>query len=164
MERSAKKTRFHIIDVLFIFVVLAVILGAVYFFKSRSADGVPDSKQIPITYTVQFKEVDSDVQPNISVGDAVVDSFSLKNVGTVASVDYAPGEHSVIDPKTGAMVSVTYPSEQTVIITVSANAQKNGSQYEIGGYRISIGTLVSLRLSGFTSGGYCTDISEGEVQ
>ena len=162
-ERSAKKFRFNIIDVLFILLILIVILGGFYFFRIRSAKNAQTAQQISISYTVEIKDIDEDDLPHITKGDPVVDSYSLKNIGIVEAISYTDSEYIGVNQEDGTIVKSVYPGYQNIKITIQADADTGHGTYEINGYTLAVGTAVSVRLPGFAGSGSCISITEGEV-
>ena len=154
--KENKKAKFNIIDALFILIVLTVIAGAVYFFFFRQSANGAGSEKTAIVYTVEAREVDSDVKIAINAGDAVVDSFSLKTIGYVKEVKTEESRYTGTDKTTGQKVISVDPTMQTVVITVEADADAENGYYEVGGYRIGVGEQINLRMKGFNGIGYCT--------
>ncbi len=162
-NKTLKKRRFNAIDAVIILVIVAVIGVAVFLFSSEEAE-MPMNK-VKLEYTVEIKTLSDDIAAEFNIGDRMVDSVQKYNLGEIIAVEYDNAVHYGRDIVNGKLTAYDYPDHQRVILTMLADATIDGNgRYLIdGGYDISTGTVVYIRLPGFNGIGYCTSFSRPEV-
>ncbi len=162
-NKIIKKRRFNAVDAMIIIVIAAVIAAAVMFFSKGEVVETPET--VTIEYVVEIKKLHNDFLDNFKVGDQMVDSVAKYNIGKVIAVEYENAVYVGTDLSTGTLTAYDYPDHSNVILTMLAEATVgvNGRYYIDGGYDISVGTPVYIRLPDFIGMGYCTSYRETEV-
>lgn len=155
-EKSKRKFRFNVIDVIIILAVVAVIAVCVLLFGMLSDSSNADT--VRIEYVVQLSQIRSEISDNIKVGDTLIDSASKYNIGTVKSVEKFPYTEMTVNTATSEPVLAEYPEHYYIRVTVQADAQYNGVYYSIGGFRISTGLKIYTRFPDFLGEGYCISL------
>ena len=164
MGTTVKKHKFNVVDAVIIIVIAAVIGAAVLFFTADTP--VVISETVSIEYVVELRTVRDEFVGNFSLNESMVDAVAKYHLGTVIDYDIGPSIYMGNDFSAGAVVIGEYPEHSCVKLTVAAEATVGGDgRYVIdGGYDISVGTAVHLRLPNYTGTAYCTQISETEAK
>lgn len=160
---STFKTRkhrftFNFIDVLLLMVILAAVLVLVYIFASGNS--LTADPTVTIEYQVLINGIRNEFCGLVSVGDKVIDSVGLFEIGEVVDVSYTPYMYPMTDSATGTISLVEYPEHSDMTLTIRAEATTDTGYYYINGYTVAVGVLVSVRTPNFVEQGYCTVISE----
>ena len=160
------KHKFNIIDILVIAFLLALILGATLFFLRQSNSIYSDMNEKKISYTVCIRGVDEAHLSSFAEGEQVLDSSTLKNIGTVSAV---VTKRSTVNG-TSAIPGDTegeYVLDQTeaadlydVYITVSAKAHPDSrGVYYVSSCRIVTGACVYIRCGNYAAQSFVTEFS-----
>lgn len=158
-----KRIRLNIIDIILLLIIFIAAALLVYIFVSGSIDSVSGDKETKIAYTVLLTGIREEFRGKINIGDSVTDTVKLMPIGTVSNVRYEDYYSAQEDKTTGNIKYSRFPGFINITIEVSADASLKDGFYMIGGYGISVGTLVSLRVPAFTSQGYCTTLTEAKA-
>lgn len=152
------KARFNIIDIILIVILIAAVGAGIFLYKRMNTS---EKETVKIRYTVLLTNVKERFKDNITIGDQVVDSVKLMNIGEVVNITPSDSITQLEDYNAGRIVNAVVPGVKDLTVTISAYAVISGNTYLIGGnYPISVGTLVSVRVPDYTSQGYCTSITE----
>ena len=155
-----RKTKFNFIDALLILVILAAAILIVYFFTS---DGLgTNTSAVTLEYQVLITGVRNEYRDLIQIGDGVIDSVGLFEIGTVSDVKYEDYLYPVENARDGTVVLSEYPDHSNIILYIRADAAVDSGFYYINGFKLAVGTLVSVCTPNFTEAGYCTVITEVE--
>lgn len=164
MEKTEnkRKKRFNFVDVILLVVIIAIIGSVVYAYIS------PMTKQLfaatyKVTYTMRVPNVRLELKNNIKVGDKIVETETLKEIGTVTNVASASSKFVGTDAS-GKTVTSPYPDMYDVTITVSANAEMPSGMYAVNSYSITAGKTIPFRVPDFTGEAVCLSIVEDETQ
>ena len=158
-----KKHKFNAVDAAIIVVIIAVIGAAVFLFTAGGVSAV--SETVSIEYVVELRTVKNEFTNNFAPGERMVDSVAKYQLGEVVHVSVSDAVYNGNDMQSGALVSSYYPGHSDVSLTVAAEASAASGRYVIdGGYDISVGTTVYVRLPNYTGVGYCTALRETEAK
>lgn len=162
--KNSKKHRFNAVDAAIIAVIIAVIGAAAFLFTAGGVSSV--SSTVSIEYVVELRTVKNEFTNNFAVGEKLVDSVAKYQLGEVIHYSVSETVYNGNDMQNGKVVSSFYPGHSDVALTVAAEASVGaGGRYVIdGGYDISVGTTVYVRLPNYTGVGYCTALRETEAQ
>jgi len=160
---TAKKRKFNAVDAVLIIVILAVIGAAALLLLKGT--GEPQTKKTKIEYIVEFRQLREEFGDNFHVGAVISDSVAKYQLGDVTAVNVENATYNGNNQLTGELVVVDYPEHIDVQLTVSADATigENEMYYIGGGYRLSVGSTVYVRMPDFVGTGYCIDIKETEA-
>lgn len=161
IKGSKSKIRFNFIDALLILIIIAAAAALFWIFGSSNTDANANQKQIEIEYTVRIKQVRDEFRGEgfFHEGDPVTDSVTLYDIGKLVSAEYSKSEHTAPN-KYGELVVSEYPNHIDITLTIRATADVSGGTYNIGGYTMSVGKKVSLRVPNFVGEGHCISINE----
>ena len=163
MEKTKKPRafRFNFIDALLLLIILAAVGVLAYIFISADVDIVSSgSGTVGIVYEVEVRQAREEFKGLINIGDKVVDSVTLYDIGEVVNVTYADAQYTGVNKAEGVLVFSPYPEHINIIMTVKATAKMNEGLYMLGGYEMQVGKRVSFRVPGYTAEGFCTVIKE----
>ncbi len=165
--RGERKSRvlFLIVDILLLAVIVSAILFLVTLLTPVELFDSSDELSRSLTYTVEFKGIDSDSLAFFKEGVEVVDVESGNVVGKVVSADSRPYEVYTNRPskepddkmKAHVVIKNTYPDEfKTVSVVIATTAEyEPGVGYAAKGCRIAVGRTYQLRFPGFAGSGVC---------
>lgn len=156
--KEKRAWRFTALDLIILIVLLAVIAAAVWFFGPFGGDASGESAQVKVEYTVEIKGLEEHYVDNIHVGDTVIDSVTKKRVGTISAVETMPYIEYLLDNEEGVILEKEYPGQNTLLVTISAEATQSERGYDIEGYRLAIGVLHYMQLPNWVGSGYCIGI------
>ena len=161
---TAKKRKFNAVDAVIIVVILAVI-GAAAALLLMKGTSEPQSKKTKIEYIVEFRQIREEFGDNFHVGAVISDSVAKYQLGSVTAVNVENATYSGNNQHTGELVVVYYPERINVQLTVRSDATigENDMFYIGGGYRLSVGSAVYVRMPDYVGTGYCIEIKETEA-
>jgi len=159
--KKKKKQRFNIIDLLVLLLILAIVSGAVYYFASPNFN---NGIYADVQYTILIKSIKSTHRGKIAVGDTVVDTKQLCEIGKVVSVSETAATTTTVDRETGEVLLTDIPGYISIKVTVTAQVQIINDVYYIKGMPIRVGEAIYFRVPNFCNSGYCESIKiiEGE--
>ncbi len=163
-KKNNKKHKFNAIDAAIIIVIAAIIGAAIFLFSTGNV--VEPVKTTNIEYVIELRTVRNEFKDNFEVGQQVVDSVAKYHLGRIVSYSAIDATFSGNDMQTGSLVNGIYPDHSDIRLTVSAEAVPGAyGRYVIdGGYDISVGSTIYVRLPDYTGVGYCTQLWETEVK
>jgi len=160
-KSGKRKFRFNIIDLILLVVILSASAALIYIFMpAKAQDNDNASQNINITYQLYVKKVPDVLEGKINIGDNVVDSVTLYNIGEVADVTYTKSVHAGVDKSEGKYVYSEYPGMIDIYVTVSADAVKTDSAITVNGFTVAVGKEIPFRVPGYTGIAYCTIIDD----
>ncbi len=163
------KRKFNIVDFLILLLILTVIATAIFAIASWSSiEKLWTSNKVSLQYTVELRGVDAEFINNIKPGDAVSDSVTKTQLGTVNRVDsiekytvlsYEAKEVSKEDGSLETVyngVNAEYGDKYNVTVYISSTAEYvKGTGYTVNGTRVAVGEVLNLRFPKFSSTAYC---------
>ncbi len=149
MER--KKFRVSGIDVVFVVLILAVVLGAYWLIHRDGGDAVPRKR----SYVIELTELDASMADAVAVGDTVTDNVKNYHMGTVTDVTVTAAVADVLDEESGILREAEVPGKITLLVTVEADTTETDQTITTtGGFDLRIGTSVSCSVGGLTATGF----------
>ncbi|MBR6559234.1 MAG: DUF4330 family protein [Clostridia bacterium] len=159
MEKKAKRGfRFNIIDIILLLVIIAAVLGVIYFFLSH--DDVPGaSDTFSAEYVIESKEIRDEFDGLIKPGDIILDSVRQIKLGEVLYVEYVDAVRTTVNTDTGEQKNVEVPGKLDVYITIRSTDVTHDECYKINGsYDLMTGSYFSYRTPGFVGEGSCVSV------
>ncbi|MCL2517199.1 MAG: DUF4330 domain-containing protein [Oscillospiraceae bacterium] len=153
------KFRFNFIDIILILIILTAAGILAYIFMSGNIENFRP-KTVTIEYQVSITQIKEEFRGKVNWDDKVVDSVKQMAIGKVVDVKYEDSIYTTTILNSGEIIYAVYPEHLDMTVTIQAEATLKDGLYNIGGYHISVGTLVSLRVPNFTEQGYCITIKE----
>lgn len=159
------KHKFNTVDAVIIIVIATVIGTAVYLLWAKGLF-LNDSESFEVEYVVEFRMVRDEFITNFKVGSKVVDSVAKYQIGEVVAVNTSVSAFTGTNTVEGKLVYFDYPEHSDVSLTVRSKAVLNDeNMYTIdGGYRISVGSTMYIRMPDYTGQAYCTQIKKTEAK
>ena len=161
---TSKKRRFNAVDAVIVIVILAAIAaGAALFTINQSSEG--QTTKTTVEYIVEFRQIREEFGDNFKAGAVISDSVAKYQLGEVTAVNIENSTYNGNNMLTGELVVSDYPERIDVQLTVRADAEiDEAGMIQIGGgYRLSVGTAVYVRMPDYVGMGYCIDIKETEA-
>lgn len=158
---NSNKARFNFIDVLLIIIALLVVVTIIYVLLPTSwINNLLADDTVSIEYTIEIQGVDEALLKNIKEQDAVIDSVSKSELGTVTAVDYNTHYTTLqYDESNQSGVLSVVPNRYNVIITISADADFiSGEGYSVNGTRIAVGEKIYVRFPNAAFESYCISV------
>ena len=160
MNKNKVRGKFNFIDLLLLLLIIAAVAVLVYVFISPYTGTITLAPTKDIEYVIQVDNVRSEFRGLISENDTVISTASLREIGTVVSVEYKNVQYTGKD-KNGSTVISDHPGLYTAVVTVRAKANTEDGLYKTGDVVISAGTQIGFRVPKYTADGYCTLVKEG---
>lgn len=153
-----KNKRFNLIDLLIILFILGSIAAAVYYFASTDLS----SNYVDIEYNILVKSTKASYGDKIAIGDMVVDTNELCELGQVTGITQAPALISTVDRETGRILNTPVPGMISIEITITAKARVVDGLYTVNGVPIRVGEAVNFRVPNLSVAGHISSVSVGE--
>ena len=159
--KKSREGKFNVVDFFLLLIVLAIIAILVVYFIPGASDRIAATDKTDITFTVEFKGVDSDFVANVNAGDTVYDSSKNFMLGTVKAVEnYA----YTVPVYNGSEVAEMREVEglKNLVVTVTASAVYTDEEgYSVNGERIAVGCAYNISFPHFSGEAYCIELTTG---
>ena len=166
-KSKKSKRKFNLIDFFIVIIILTLIAAVIYALSPLLSDIKKswNTNEITLQYTVEFKNVDTQLKEKIESGDSVTNAVTKNAMGYVSEIEITKSEklyyHEDTEGNiTGVMVENEDGGQYDITVTIvssSANFETDVG-YSVNGTRIAIGEQLSLRFPDFSATGYCTSI------
>lgn len=155
---NIKKGKFNIVDGILILIALAVVTAVVIYLVPGLLNAA--AEETDITFTLEFRGVDSAFVTNIKNGDSVYDSSKHYMLGNVKSVENYAYNVLVYNDETGTAEMKDVDGLKNIIVTVTAKAvYTDGEGYSVNGERIAVGCAYNISFPDFSGKAYCIEVS-----
>lgn len=164
MNNDRQKTRFNLIDILIILIILTVVGAAIYLIATGTIES-RRSENANIEFTVRISSVDQKYLSFIKENDTVKDSETNAVIGTIKSIRTEKARHygdvAIPSGDGGYTVAIAeYEDKYDVYVTISAYAKEDERGiYYVGNTRVLVGSPVYFKVPSFTSVSYIVDSS-----
>ena len=157
---ASRRGKFNVVDFFLILIVVAIVAAVVIYFIPGATKRLTATDETTITFTLEFKGVDSVFVANIKTGDTVYDSNGNYMLGTVKSVENYAYEKLVYNEATGTAEMKEIPELKNLVVTVTAKAiYTDGEGYSVNGDRIAVGCNYNISFPHFSGSAYCIELS-----
>lgn len=157
-EKTAKNKRFNFVDAILLIIILAIV-GIVIYTSVAPITKQMFSSSFEVEYVMQIRGVRREFNNKITEGDRVVETETLKQIGTVTRAVYSASKF-VGTASDGRTVTSDYPGMYDVTITVRATAEMPSGMYEVNSFPITAGKTIPFRVPDFIGEAVCVSISE----
>ena len=146
------KKRLNAFDFTILFLLVAVIAGAAFYFTKVSGS----RDWVKATFVVEFRNKEQGFEEKIAVGDLVKDSIRNFDIGVVEKVEAVPELTTTVDETSRKMIETVVPGEVTIYVTISCDAVENEKEIAVAhnGYVLKVGKQVFIKGKGYGSAGY----------
>lgn len=161
MEKTARKNKFNIIDLLLIAVIIAATVLLVLTVKGRRGEEASVSKNATITYELRLEKISDRLRDSVNPGDTVYYGQDKKAIGQVVSVEYHDSVYTYGNSG-GQLETAAYPGgyvDAVIKINAKANAGESGG-YEVNGCAVKLGSIITFSTPNFFGEGECVEINE----
>ena len=157
MNASKQRKRPHWLDILVIVVIVVLCAGAYYKFKVSDKTAT-SGEMTPVTYTVLINKVRGYAKDNVRKGDLLYDKTSGNCIGTITDVSLTPAKEA-LGLLNGTAVMAEVENRYDVLITVEADAEKNGNSYFVNRkYELVANSLKKFATKYFEAEGRVQDV------
>lgn len=157
---NKRKIGLNIID--YILIIAFVCLAVYVFYHIRGFSLVSGKDRITETgyeITLEFSPLREEFRSCISVGDAVFDAETGKQIGEISKVNYTDCVHTSVNLSTGEKVNNTYPGYVTLTVTMNSDVKVRDGLASANGTKLLNGNIIHLRTPGFEGNGKIVLIS-----
>ena len=161
------KTKFNIVDVIIIFIIIAAIaVGCLFYFKSnnKSTDVISDTTKIQ--FTLEVKDLSETAAKGFEKSEGYSASFGETATGTgkVIDVDIVDYEKWVENTEEGTINIQKIPDRYTVKVTIESDVIKSDTAYTSGSESICVGKEMPFNSYGVGAEEDCYIIYLSEVK
>ncbi len=157
---GSRRGKFNIVDFFLLLIVLAIVAAVVIYLIPGASKRLTATDETGITFTIEFRGVDSAFVTNIKNGETVYDSNKNYKLGNVKSVENYAYTELVYNEETGVSEMKEIPELKNLVVTVTANAiYTDGEGYSINGDRIAVGRQYNISFPHFSGSAYCIELS-----
>ena len=153
-----KSKRFNLIDLLIILLIIGGIAAAFYYFSSTDLR----SNYVDIEYNILVKSTKASYNDKIAIGDKVVDTNKLCELGQVTGITQSPALTTTVDKETGRIINTPVPGMISFEITITAKAHAEDGLYTVNGVPIRVGEAINFRVPNLSVAGYISSVTAGE--
>jgi len=157
LKNQKKPYKFNITD---IFLILIIIIAAsVLIYIIAGTNLFLGGDEVTVQYTIEIPLIRNEYRDAISQimpGDKITDSVRGNDIGEIyQQVRISEGMSNTDDKITGIVRRVPHPDHSRILITVRAQAKKDGPKYVVNGKVIMVGTQIHFRTQHFMGYGNC---------
>ena len=158
LRRSTKRV-INVVDVLIIFVGVAVVGVLIAGISLRDIIFGPDGEEVKtVEYVVLFSGIDESLANTLKIGDKVYSEDGTVYFGQISS-EVETDAHSLVGYKDGVATMKPYPGKVNLTVTLRVSADYvAGEGYSVGGNRIALGSDYIMRFPGLLATGECINI------
>ena len=154
-ERTERKPRINVFDIVIIVLVL-VVAGGAYAFTHRETK----LETRLLRYSMELIDCPAGFSQNVQVGDTLTDNIKNYHMGTVISVEARPSMKLGEDRNTGNVVESAIEGKETVILVVEADVTESASDFKVdGNYVVKAGKEVAVKGNGYAGKGYILTVA-----
>lgn len=162
MKTASTKKKITFVDVVIVVLVIAILSGCGYYLFSKKIIET-NSDGTGFGYTLRIANVKENVVKQIQVGDHIVDSTKLIEIGTIDNVEVKPYVENFADTENGRFVSREVPGKYEVMIHVTTDdAVINENSVMVNNYELYYGKTVYVRGNNFASQSVVWGLDVGE--
>ena len=158
LRRSTRRT-INIVDILIIFVIVALIGALIVGISLRNilfGDKKDDTKMIE--YVILFSGIDESLADTVRLGDEVYTDDGMTYLGQI-SAEVEVDTYSVVGYKDGTAQMMPYPDKVNLTVTIRVDASySDDNGYSVDGNRIALGRNYKVRFPGLLAEGECISI------
>lgn len=139
------------IDVVIVLLIVCIFVGCFYYLFSKKI--VQTNKEgNKFGYTLRLSDIKKEVADQIDVGDKIVDSTKLIEIGTVDKVTVNPYKEVREDIQNGTFVTREIPDKYEVLIHVATDdAVVTENSVTVNNYELYYGKTAYIRGDNFAS-------------
>ncbi len=165
MKTASAKKKITFVDVIIIVLVISIILGCGYYLFSKKIIETK-SEGTGFRYTLRLSDIKKEVADQIDVGDKIVDSTKLIEIGTVDKVTVNPYKEVQEDKQNGVFVTREIPGEYEVLIhVITDDAVVTATSVTVNNYELYYGKTAYIRGNNFASQAVVWGLdTKGEIQ
>jgi len=159
-----KKTKFNVIDIVIIVLVVAIIgVGAYIFVNKFTNASVEEANTVNVDFTIEVNGLTKEAAESFNKGDDVTFGETTSGSGKIIDVVVKPYEKISKNTVDGTYVLAEVPEEYTALVTISSNVNKTETEYKSGDEIIAIGKEMPFNAVGAAAEEcYIVDLKESK--
>ncbi len=161
-----RKVKFNVVDVIIILAVVAVAVVGVFYMKGLfggSSDSSAASREITVTYQVEFTGKEQRLTELPKVGDLVNVGVKEKAAAKVIDVQVNPARKVTYDLSgDGAAQWTEIPNQYDILLTLESEATESKSSISSSGVVLRVGEEAVVRGKGYSAEGYILNLNTTE--
>ncbi|MEE1043229.1 MAG: DUF4330 family protein [Clostridia bacterium] len=143
------KTKFNIIDLVILIIIVAIIaVGCIIYFNMTNDKTVVETNTTKIEFVVEVRDVSEDAANSFIVGDLVTFGESTSGRGVISDVEVVPYKKWVNDMEDGEVIISEVPGRYTANVTISADVTKSNIAYTSGSEEVAVGKKMPFNAKG----------------
>ncbi len=151
MKTASTKKKITFVDVIIVVLVICIILGCGYYLFSKKIIETK-TEGSGFGYTLRFSNIKEEVAEQFDVGDQIVDSTKLIEIGTIDNVTVNPYKEVQEDKTNGEFVTREIPGKYEVLIhVVTDDAVVTKNSVTVNNYELYYGKTAFVRGDNFAS-------------
>lgn len=156
-----KKTKFNVIDVLILILVVFVVLAGLYVYYDRTHGDEKIQNTQNVSFTIEVNGLSYDAANSFKVGDTVTLGETTSGSGKITNVDIVDYERVSVDSEDGKYILANVPNEYTARVTILFEAEKTSDSYMSGSEIIAVGREMPFNGKGVAASDcYIVDLEE----
>lgn len=160
------KTKFNIVDVIILVVILAVIAAGCFVYINMKNNGQQSASNVntaKLSFTIEVTNLSEDAA-NFFVGSeeqAVTFGNTSSGSGIIKKIEIVPYEKQTKNYEDGEYYLAEVPGQYNVKVTIESDVVKSSTSYKSGDEVIAVGKQMPFNSNGIASeDGYVVDLSE----
>ena len=153
-----RKHRFNVFDfILIVLVIIVITLTTVKIIRSNPNTISGGDKTAVCVITVSA--IPEELKDQINKDDLLYDTESSQLLGKVTDVKYETYKLTGVNEATGDVSTTEVSGKVTLTITFETSVWLEDGTYNIDGYRLSVGKVMSVRTGRVAVSGECSDLT-----
>lgn len=157
------KTKFNVLDVVIVLVILAIVcVGGYVFMKQRGGTSV-SGQQTKLHFTVEVTNISKSMAEAFHVGDSVVFGTTNSDRGVIYDVKIEPYRKLTNNIEDGSHSLQVVEGQYTALVTIETMVQESDEAYINATEELAIGLKMPINAKGAAApGGFIVGMEEVE--
>lgn len=159
MENKTKKTKFNVIDIVVIVLILLAVGFSIWFFFLRPSQ-TESSKPVNVTYTIELKQIDETYLSYFKKDDDVKNPVDFKSLGIITNVSYANSTYVSSEYDENKVLKTNkYDTLYDITLTIQTIANLNSLNIPVlDNQKLLVGNEISLIDSSYITHGTISSV------
>ncbi len=161
------KTKFNIVDIIIIFIIIAAIAaGCLFYFKSNDKNDEPAVNTTKIRFVIEVKDLTETAAKSFekSIGYNASFGETATGAGKVIDVDISEYEKWIKNTEEGTISIQKVPDRYTVKVLIESDVIKSDTAYTSGSESVCVGKEMPFNSYGIGAEEDCYIIDLSEVE
>jgi len=149
------KRKFNYIDGIVILIVIAIMVGAYWFFIKDGGEVKIASNKVDITFIAEADLISNEALQQLKIGDPLVSSGVFQDA-TITDIVIQPS--STVEAVNGELILLESPTTSRILVTISGEANKYGPYIDLGGQELKVGSKYYIKTDIFEAFGQIIEV------